>query len=364
MTRGTLGCGYPRLPLRVCGYTRSVLMAAVARHAIAAGGPKRVVTRAVVFGALVMAAGWLGASAASAETVEEVVEEVVDGVKADMVSDSGVAALGTITEPAAELPPAPQVDQTLTANLVGGTVDGVVTPVVRTVEPAVVPVIDAVTPVVAPVVASIEPVIANLVTPLATPVIDAAQPVVTPVLRTVTPAVAPVVHPVLAPVVRAVVPLVAPVIAPVIDAAVPVVGPTAESLLAAGDSAPPTPAVGPGGGRDFAGERDGLRRWATRSADRSTTRAWAPHPATDAESAPAPADSLPLPVHHPRSLWPAPSSSGTSTSGRDMPDRMHSDVVEAAAFAPKVISAVGTSTRVRAAGASENSGSRPAFTPD
>jgi hypothetical protein len=232
--------------------------------------------------------------------------------------------------------------------------------------------------VVAPVVTSAAPAVAQVVNPVVAPVVEAVTPMLVPLLDTVTPVVAPVVHPVLAPVVHAAVPVVAPVIAPLVDAGLPVVGPTAHGLLMAVDRAPQQPMLdaaappeGLAGMRDVPGANEDARSLVTGHADRTSkvTRALALRGAADVESAPVPGGRLPLPQRPARVPWPPapsgpPGPSGPSGGGRDLPGRMQSAAADAVAPAPAVMSAVGTSTRVRAVGASENSGSRPATTPD
>jgi hypothetical protein len=95
----------------------------------------------------------------------------------------------------------------------------------------------------------------------------------------------------------------------------------------------------------------------TSSAESQSVGDGAETPSTNSEPAEAPPARLPLSPNSSR-------HSAPSASNGEQVERSHRGVVTMRAAAPVAMSAAGTQVRATPAGASQSSGSRPAFTPD
>lgn len=298
------------------------MLKGITARCVAAAGGSKPLTRAVVFGGILMVT-WLWASSASAE------ESVEIEAPAPTVADPSLAPVDPAVTPLADV-----VDDTVEA--VAAPTAGVVDPVLklvagtaRTVDTAARPLLAVAEPVAAPVVNLAKPALDTVVAPVVTPVVDRVAPALD----------------------------VDSVDAP--ESALPEQSPLGTAALAPPVEAPaPVPAPEIERAADLAG---GLRRASEMDLRSTPEMAAAPGAAAAAPQPAAPGfpqqSQRPFLATH--SAPPAPSSPG----GRDLADPgQHAWAL--AAVAHSAMPAVGVEVRPRTVGASENSGSRPAFTPD
>jgi hypothetical protein len=363
----------------------SVLMTPDDDCAHEGGSPRRTVARALVFGSAVAIAWWFGATPAAADEAEVAdasdTARTTEGPEFGNAVDVGGAVEGwgaAFAPSSVDGARAGTADHSADAAmaLAEDTTSGAATAAVEAlapeVRPLVEPVLTAVDHVADPVEPVVEPAVAaamQLLAPVTAPVHQVTGPVVDTVVGPLAPMVAP-----LDDAVDAVVdPLTAPlddVVEPVAESAVdaltrPLVGANAPTMRALpGAPAQPLQALGEG---VPSRSRWGLGSLPARGGTRalSTAPMWTAGSAEPAAPASAPRPDAGDDARSPVAPWSGSAGSSSRTgNNNDSPDRISRALASTAAITPGVTPAASAPLGARVVGASVNSGSRPAVTPD